>query len=323
MIDPFVLLTPVLILAVMALLRFVGCDVVFGIDPILVLNVDPPPGSYFNAQTVTLSCSDGGADILYTTDGSDPNTSSAAQHYSGPILVSATTTITAVAKITEYGFHHVSTAVYPATYYIGAIVFQQLAEKAVTDNSNTVTTASFTTGVTQGNLMVVWIWHNSGTQTVDSVTDTANNHYDPAGPRTPGTGLLTGWLQEIWYAKNITGGQNLAVTAVFSGPFNGEKAISAHEYSNADQTEPLDVPLVAATSTSANASVGPATPVFGRLAFGAAVFLNTGASGPTFIQRSALKANVTEDAVIMTPVPVIATFVNAAQDWIAQVVIFR
>ncbi len=34
MIDPFMLLAPVLLLAVVALLRFVGCDVVFRIDPV-------------------------------------------------------------------------------------------------------------------------------------------------------------------------------------------------------------------------------------------------------------------------------------------------
>jgi hypothetical protein len=34
MIDPFVLLTPVLLLAVIALLRFVGCDLVFKLEPL-------------------------------------------------------------------------------------------------------------------------------------------------------------------------------------------------------------------------------------------------------------------------------------------------
>lgn len=33
MVDPFVLLTPVLVLAVVLLLGFAGCDVVFGLDP--------------------------------------------------------------------------------------------------------------------------------------------------------------------------------------------------------------------------------------------------------------------------------------------------
>ena len=33
MIDPFVLLTPILLLAVIALLRFVGCNQVFGLEP--------------------------------------------------------------------------------------------------------------------------------------------------------------------------------------------------------------------------------------------------------------------------------------------------
>lgn len=41
MIDPYVILTPVLLLAVIALLRFVGCDKLFGIDTIKV----SPPGA--------------------------------------------------------------------------------------------------------------------------------------------------------------------------------------------------------------------------------------------------------------------------------------
>ena len=33
MFDPFLLLTPILVLAVLALIRFVGCDQVLGLEP--------------------------------------------------------------------------------------------------------------------------------------------------------------------------------------------------------------------------------------------------------------------------------------------------
>ncbi len=48
MVDPFVILAPVLLLAIVALLRFVGCEKVFplvGPDPVRVTFDNPPPPS--------------------------------------------------------------------------------------------------------------------------------------------------------------------------------------------------------------------------------------------------------------------------------------
>lgn len=55
----------------------------------------PPGGTYGSAQTVTMTCSTSGSSIFYTTDGSTPTTSST--RYTGPISVSASTTLKAVA----------------------------------------------------------------------------------------------------------------------------------------------------------------------------------------------------------------------------------
>jgi hypothetical protein len=60
-------------------------------DPIFSL----PAGRYAGSQTVTISCSTSGAEIYYTLDGTDPNSSS--KHYSGALTVDKTTRITAVA----------------------------------------------------------------------------------------------------------------------------------------------------------------------------------------------------------------------------------
>ncbi|UUV31882.1 chitobiase/beta-hexosaminidase C-terminal domain-containing protein [Amycolatopsis roodepoortensis] len=56
---------------------------------------DPPGGSYPSARSVTLSSATAGATIRYTVDGSTPTASSTV--YTGPITVSATSTISAIA----------------------------------------------------------------------------------------------------------------------------------------------------------------------------------------------------------------------------------
>ncbi len=55
----------------------------------------PAGGTYTSAQTVTITCATSGAEIRYTTDGSEPTASSLL--YSSPLTVSATTTIKAKA----------------------------------------------------------------------------------------------------------------------------------------------------------------------------------------------------------------------------------
>jgi len=57
---------------------------------------DPPAGSFESSTTVTLTSATDGADIYYTTDGSTPDPKSASK-YSGPISVTESQTITALA----------------------------------------------------------------------------------------------------------------------------------------------------------------------------------------------------------------------------------
>ena len=70
----------------------------------------PGPGSYSNTQSVTLSCATAGATIRYTTNGTAPTTTSPV--YSGPITVSATTTIKAQAFKSGYANSDVGTFTY-------------------------------------------------------------------------------------------------------------------------------------------------------------------------------------------------------------------
>jgi regulation of enolase protein 1 (concanavalin A-like superfamily) len=75
----------------------------------------PGGGVYFAAQNVTITSATSGATIRYTTDGSAPTATTGAI-YSGPITVSSTGYITAIAY--ENGF--TDSAVTFASYYFGA-----------------------------------------------------------------------------------------------------------------------------------------------------------------------------------------------------------
>lgn len=57
--------------------------------------ITPATGNYYEAQTVSIETATAGATIHYTTDGSEPSTSSSV--YSAPFSVSTTTTVKAIA----------------------------------------------------------------------------------------------------------------------------------------------------------------------------------------------------------------------------------
>ena len=70
----------------------------------------PAAGTYFEAQTVTISCATEDATIYYTLDGSTPTTSSSV--YIGPLAINETTTVKAMAAKEGYENSNVATAEY-------------------------------------------------------------------------------------------------------------------------------------------------------------------------------------------------------------------
>ena len=70
-------------------------------------------GTYVGTQTVTLATATVGANIYYTTDGSNPTASST--HYTAPFGVSSTSTIKAIAIKSGYTNSEVATAAYTIT----------------------------------------------------------------------------------------------------------------------------------------------------------------------------------------------------------------
>jgi hypothetical protein len=78
--------------------------------PAAIPTFSPVAGSYTTAQTVTMSDATAGATIYYTTNGTAPTTSSTV--YSGPISVSATETLNAIAVATGYTTSSDAAAIY-------------------------------------------------------------------------------------------------------------------------------------------------------------------------------------------------------------------
>src|SRR6185437_14911160 len=70
----------------------------------------PASGTYHSTQSVTLSSMSPDVTIYYTVDGSTPTANSAV--YSGPIEVTANSTLRALAAGVGYGASPVSSAVY-------------------------------------------------------------------------------------------------------------------------------------------------------------------------------------------------------------------
>jgi sugar lactone lactonase YvrE len=79
----------------------------------------PPAGIYPTAQSVTIASTTPGATIYYTTDGSIPTTASTL--YTGPITVSTSETINAIAVATGYTNSPVATAAYSIQTVIASV----------------------------------------------------------------------------------------------------------------------------------------------------------------------------------------------------------
>jgi Legume lectin domain/Chitobiase/beta-hexosaminidase C-terminal domain/Bacterial lectin len=104
----------------------------------------PAAGTYSSAQTVTISETTTGATVYYTTDGSNPTTSSTV--YSGPITVGATETVQAIAAATGLSNSTTASAAYTITAVAATPTFTPVA--GTYSSAQTVTIGDTTTGAT-------------------------------------------------------------------------------------------------------------------------------------------------------------------------------
>ena len=81
-------------------------------SPVTAPTFSPAPGTYSSSQSVTIAGATPLSVIYYTTDGTSPATSASALQYSGPIAVSSTETIQAIAVASGYSNSSVVSAMY-------------------------------------------------------------------------------------------------------------------------------------------------------------------------------------------------------------------
>ena len=129
----------------------------------------PVAGTYSSAQTVTISDATSGAKIYYTTNGTTPTTSSTL--YSGPITVSSTETVKAIATASGSTTSAVGSAAYSITTTTPAA-------------STTTTLTSSASSITAGSSVTLTATVTSGGAAVTSGTVNFYNGTTLLGPGT-------------------------------------------------------------------------------------------------------------------------------------------
>lgn len=330
MIDHFVFFAPILLLAIIALLQFVGCNQVFGVHEVEVYgplpDFNPESGVVPQGQQVAMSAGPTGT-IFYTLDGTDPaeNAGGSTIMYTGPVTILETTAIRAHATYTESG---VATSHIRESDYTVQPAFRQYASKDIApSNPSTITTDPLPMPVIAGDLIVVWIWYNTNAATVLNVQDSAGNTYQSAVAPSKGMGLLANYTQEIWYGLATNGGAGIAVTANFQGAaFTTKKAIFAHEYAGLSPTNPFEAGNVGeGVGAAPGATVSTASiTTTGKLVFGAGIFSNNGFAPNNFTARIVTAdGNLSEDQIPPAGSTVRADFICPnGGDWLVQIATF-
>ena len=127
----------------------------------------PPGGTYSSAQSVTISDATSGATIYYTTNGTTPTTSST--QYTGPITVSSTETLEAIAAAAG----DTNSAVGSATYTITPVV---VATPTFSPAAGTYTSAQ-SVSISDATSGATIYYTTNGTTPTTSSTQYTGPHY--------------------------------------------------------------------------------------------------------------------------------------------------
>ncbi|HZP18089.1 MAG TPA: IPT/TIG domain-containing protein [Terriglobales bacterium] len=244
MIDLFLILTPFLLLGVIALLGFVGCNQVFGIqetiEAMTVNSVTPQSGSTQGGTRVRITGSnfdshatvtfDGLAATEIDVSGSVINCTTPGPHASGAVDITVTNPDgnTGTLPATDPG--HFS---YAAVTNIG----QTLIVPGFNNAGGAMAQASVAFSDTPKLVVVTVVWPTGG-GTLASLTITGGSFQPPLK-----VDLWSGYNVQTSYAAGVPPGTNVAVTAILSSPTTPSPwHLCVTVYDNADQTSPAYAP---------------------------------------------------------------------------------
>jgi hypothetical protein len=169
---------------------------------------NPAGGTYTSVQTVTIGDATAGATIYYTTNGTTPTTSSAL--YSGPITVSASETVEAIATATGDSTSTVATAAYTIN-----IAMPPAATPTFSPAAGAYTSAQ--------------------TVTISDATTGAAIHYTTNGTTpTTSSALYSGPI-------TVSASETLEAIATASGDSTSAVATAAYTISTSAGTDVLDI----------------------------------------------------------------------------------
>ncbi|MGA9979762.1 MAG: IPT/TIG domain-containing protein [Candidatus Sulfotelmatobacter sp.] len=224
MIDLFVLLTPIFLLGIVALLGFVGCDQIFGLQSTglepQISNVQPNSGPSVGGTRVQIFGS-GFTDLNGATFGGVTGTNVqpvndsevdavTPPHAPGPVDVVLT------------GNGSPLSSSFTFTYY--AIGFVQA--NASEQNGNGPITVTLPNPTTKGNLLIVAVSYAGPSSSTVTLSDNLGDTFAQAG--------IGPWLRQsrLFYVPNIFGG-NVTITATLGSGATGPSSICVSEYSGA------------------------------------------------------------------------------------------
>lgn len=255
--DLFVILTPFLLLGVIFLLGFVGCDQVFGLSAttpeVEVSSIQPQSGStqggdrvritgssFENNATVTIG---GLAATEVDVSGDVINATTPGPHASGAVDVTVINTDGSSGTLPATDPGHFS---YAAVTNIG----QTLIVPGTNNPAGAMAQASVSFPDTPKLVIVTVLWPTSG-GTLSSLTITGGTFQPPLK-----VDLWSGYNVQTSAAANVPPGTNVTITATLSSPTTPSPwNMCVTVYDNVDQTNPTYSPN--SSNSVTNATITP------------------------------------------------------------------
>ncbi len=217
-------------------------------------------GTYASAQTLTLSDQTPGAVIYYTTDGTLPNADSTV--YNGPLTVSTTETIAAIAVASSYSVSAIATATYtlalPAAatpaFSVAAGSYSSPQTVSISDTTPNATIYYTTSGTSPTTSSTVYSGAItvSSTETLEAIATASGYSNSAVASATYSINLPPGFTVSgtaVTVAPGTTTGNTSTITITPTSGFTGTVSLSCAFSTNA-ATDPATCSIPASVTIS-------------------------------------------------------------------------